>query len=164
MRCGEPTRTLGDGKSLFRGSAPLSSKERSQCGAAEVFPAGLAQSMKAFHAEPIKRDLDKNQTPSCPGNPCLESVIHWLNRVCHWWVSRGGGGRGSFSAQISSIRVQSGRRNRAVTLCFPQREISRKGFRKLMSWWKALEQWRKRQSPQGLDETQFCYCPFNETE
>lgn len=46
--------------------------------------------MKDFHAEPIKRDLDKNQTLSCPGNPCLESVIHLLNQVCSRWFSTEG--------------------------------------------------------------------------
>lgn len=49
--------------------------------------------MKDFHAEPIKRDLDKNQTLSCPGNPRLESVIHLLNQVCSWWFSTEGDGR-----------------------------------------------------------------------
>jgi hypothetical protein len=32
--------------------------------------------MKDFHAEPIKKGLDRNQTVSCPGKPGLESIIH----------------------------------------------------------------------------------------
>lgn len=47
--------------------------------------------MKDFHAEPIKRDLDKNQTLSCPGSPWLESVIHLLNQVYSRWFSTEGG-------------------------------------------------------------------------
>lgn len=78
---------------------------------AEVFSAGLAQSMKAFHAEPIKRDLDQNQTLSCPGNPCLESVIHWLNQVCRWWGGGGEGatGKGEGAAALECLASESSR-------------------------------------------------------
>lgn len=130
--------------------------------------------MKDFHAEPINRDLDRNQTLSCPANPCLESVIHLLNQVCSWWFStEGPTGQGrergkSYNTQISSIRVRLEERNRAViaswTLCFQQRESSRGDFLKLMSWWKASEQWRERQGPPGAEQNTVPLLPFNKTE
>lgn len=96
--------------------------------------------MKDFHAEPIKRDLDKNQTLSCPGNPWLESVIHLLNQVCSRWFSTEGDDREgkregqelqhlNFSHQ-SQVQKKKHGSDSFLDLMFPAKRNQQEGFLK----------------------------------
>lgn len=94
--------------------------------------------MKDFHAEPIKRDLDKNQTLSCPGSPGLESVIHLLNQVCSWWFSTEGAcGEGKEEGQglphlnfqhQSQVRKKKQGCDSFLDLLFPAKRKQQEGF------------------------------------
>lgn len=122
----------GRWKNLSLGALLLSPARKGvSVGPAEVFSAGLAQSMKAFHAEPIKRDLDKNQSLSCPGNPCLESVIHWLNGVCCWWGEEGEGrdkGKGRGSCMNVSHQSPVRKKEQGCDLMLPAKRNQQERF------------------------------------
>lgn len=87
--------------------------------------------MKDFHAEPIKKGLDRNQTVSCPGKPGLESIIHLEIKCAALGFSTKGPGRaGQGEGQLQ--RQVRGKKQEAVmvskTVCFQRREPSRKAI------------------------------------
>lgn len=119
--------------------------------------------MKGFRAEPIKRDLDKNQTLSCPGNPCLESVIHLLNRVCSRWVStegqRGRQERGAGAVALrfqhqSQVRTKKQGCDSFLDLVFPVKGNQQERFLRPDELGEGIRTMAGEAGPQGLNKTQ----------
>lgn len=129
--------------------------------------------MKDFHAEPIKRDLDRNQTLSCPGSPCLESVIHLLTQVCSRWFSTEGdcreGKREGQELEPSHFQHHSQVRQRKrgcdsfLDLTFLAKRNQRGRFLKTDELVEDVRTMAERQGPQGLNKT-VPLLPFNKTE